>query len=217
MRSLSRYWLEVVLLLVLLVVIVTTTPGCGGKGVATHSVSGIVTNANTDYRNNVELTFKDGVEIKLKNGKHHPIFKNTPIQIDYDSKRCIVGVTRLNPPEEGDTVVIAVEAEKQESPSVDPLNRPVVIQVSQRPKDTWGVGSTMGEVKAIEGEPDQVMAYKHMTDIRWYYGDPGESRRETYVEFGGNPMRVLQYAQPGKYQFKKVSAIPVRVIKEKDR
>ncbi len=192
-----------------------TSPGCG-KGTVTSSVTGVVTNIGAMSRNNeLELTFKDGTEMELKNGHRHPIFKNTPIRIDYDSGRCILKVTRLAPVTENDTVINIVGEGNSDTNS---FNRPLIIQMNDRPEGTWGIGSTMQEVIAIEGEPHRVTTYASIKEIRWRYG----TSKLNYVEFKlmGNTMRVSSYdndlmGDKDKFQFK-ASAIPVRIIKEKN-
>ncbi len=201
--------------LLLPLIAVLATPGCG-KGTATHSVTGVITNISTNtYNGKVTLTFKDDTEVKLKNGQKHAIFKNVPVRIDYDSGRCITGVVRLVPVDENSTIVSTIKPGEDKS-DTDILNRPLIIQMNNRPDGTWGIGSTMQEVKAIEGEPQSVSTHSFRNqEIRWYYG-PGTY---CHVEFSliGSTMRVAKYVNDGdKFKFKKVSAIPVRIIKEKD-
>lgn len=197
--------------------IVFTTPGCKcGSHDATHSVLGVVTSVSDGYHNKVELTYKDGTKVKLTNEDEHVIFKNSPIRIDYDKHRRIVHVARLNPPEKDDTVITAIESKKTQKHKIE-IDRSITIQISTRPKGTWGVGSTMEEVKALEGEPGEVTVYKYSTDVRWYYHLPDGDKSvliAAYIEFDGKTGLVTDYKKRD-YKFK-VSAIPVRMVNRKD-
>ena len=187
--------------LLLPLIAVLAAPGCG-KGTATHSVTGVVTNISTSYSKEVTLTFKDGTEVKLKNGQKHAIFKNVPVRIDYDSGRCITAIVRLNPPDKDATVITDLRRQYlPRPPQDDPLNRPVEIQISQRPKGTWSVGSTMEEVSNLEGEPTLVTG--HNPYVRWYYYNPEglkDIHKQSFVKFNTKG-RVIFY-KLGEYEFK---------------
>lgn len=203
------------LLLSLLSILAVT--GCS-KPTATHSVTGIVTDiSSSNYDKEIKLTFKDETELRLKNKHQHPIFKNTPIRIDYNACQCITKVTRLTPADENSTIVTISKSGDDKSSDQDILNRPLMIQMN-RDKGTWGIGSTMDEVKTVEGEPDETSTSNYDGAIKWTYNAPRTINTSNFIEFqlAGTTMRVSGYSNKNDHRKFKVSAIPVRVIKEKD-